>query len=159
MTDPVSKFLHKIDEVKLGPTEASTTIAGATDVFKWIDPDLKKWGLDKLSIKNAHSVLDINEMKKSGTFNQLYGSIGNIHDQVLTQGQVVEFCRDNSDKLQQGGWGTFFLIQRDDGELSVADVLVDDSGLEVLVFQFEDDFVWHGEGTRRLVIPQLETQI
>lgn len=154
-----NSYLQKVDTAVVGSTKKNQTIADSQGVFAYIDADFNNWCLNKPSKNTKKGNLDVYEMQpgKDGDFSTLFGSLGNPDDLVVTQGQAIDFCENNRDKLPQGGYGAFFLIEDENGEKFVACVDVNDSDLGVDIFWFEGDDVWRGEHRHRLVVPQLET--
>lgn len=120
----------------------------------YLDSDFKNW---KLKEKNDSKDTNISvyEMDKNGTFEQIFKSLSNDLDSLcLTQGQIIEICKNQSNILKYDSW-TFFLFKVDN-EFFVAYVIVDDDGrLEVHVRRFSHDFVWSAECRHRFVVPQL----
>lgn len=154
---PTDTYLRKVDTAVVGEAKKSQMIADSQGVFKYIDPDFRNWGLNEAGEDTKKQNLNIYEMKKDGNFGALFGSLGDPSDFVVTQGQIIDFCVNSPKKLRQDGYGTFFLIQDQNGKMFVVRVHVDGSGPGVRVYRFECRHVWYGGDRHRLVVPQLET--
>ncbi len=152
--------LYVGEETIIGPTDGTRTIAQAEDVFAgYIDSDFVNWGLDVSGPVTPAMKADIREMAEvNGTLMEIYGSLGRPLDQlcVRNQHQIILFCKEHKDKLQQDGDGTLFLFKRGD-EFFVAAVYVSSSGrLRVSARRLSYDGVWDAADRLRFVIPQLE---
>jgi hypothetical protein len=131
------------------------TIAQASDVFSYIDSDFKNGGLYVLSEPTPDLSVVVREMIRGGDFKTIFGELGDIACLCLTQGQIIDFARLYMKWLRTGGYGTFFLFQKD-GQLFVARVRVDSVGrLEVDEYRFLQRDVWDTMGGLRIVVPQL----
>ena len=144
--------------VEIDATDGTETIAKATDVFKgWIDGDFVKCGLNKKEQSTPVVPVTIYELKKDGTFADMFGSLGNIDDICFEQSQVKGFCRKHHCKLRKDGYATLFLIKngkrvkKDKSNVFVVCVFVGVSGLEVLVHRFSLDEVWPATDRNRFV--------
>jgi hypothetical protein len=72
----------------------------------------------------------------------------------MTQGQIIEFCKNHKEELGQN-WYNFFLIKEND-EYFVADVHVHSDGLKAVVVRFVNGDVWSAEFRLRVFVPQLD---
>ena len=139
--------------------DGERTIAEAKKVFKSdIDSDFTNLGLNKPGLATGEMLMDVREITKGATFEQMFFSLSTDLDKiVLTQDQIIEFCEKYPAWFHQDGYSALFLIKRDDGEYFVVDVGVNSDGLYVRVNHFEDDDVWLGGCRHCLVSPQLVT--
>lgn len=81
------------------------------------------------------------------TFALFFGSLGKGRNR-WTEHQVVQFCRDNLDKLKTSGYATFFEMEGD----VVAYVRFGDGGqLCVYVRSFSSGYVWYAGYRHRVV--------
>ncbi|MCB9810647.1 MAG: hypothetical protein H6779_02240 [Candidatus Nomurabacteria bacterium] len=148
------EYLRRLKTVTLAPTQGSVTLAEAEDVFTgYLDSDFKNWSTDVSGEDTNEVTVDVHEMTRNGTYETLFESLGDPRQLALSQGQIVEFCRNHRDSLRQGGYGTFFLFEVN-GVLFVARVLVDVGLLKARVFRFDDGNVWNADDRRRLVVQQ-----
>jgi hypothetical protein len=140
--------------IELHETDGKETLAGAEDVFAAGIYGAAKRGVCKATVK---TVLAVYEMIKDGTYSQIFGGFGeNLKRLCWTESQIVAFCRDHRRLLRTGSYGTFFLFEGENGGFFVANVYVRDDGrLYLYVYSLEDDYVWHAEYLRRIVVPQL----
>ena len=158
-------YLNLVDTAILAPTKGSVTIAQSADVFPgFLDPNFEGWDTNVAGVDTAEMSADIYEMKKDGTYAQLFGSLTGAqgsYEEIAAacrplcwqQGQIVEFARSHRALLRQDGYGTFFLFEVN-GELFVARVRVDGGQLRVRVYRFSLTDVWVAGRRRRVVVPQ-----
>ena len=159
-----SQFLRRLysgKEIIVGATTGEETIANTSDVFTgFLDLDFKNRGTNKPSgVATELSLAEIYESSENVTFNRMFSSLGReINTLCWEQGQIINFCREHRDKLQQDGYGTFFLFKvKGIDRPFVASVGLDSAKLKAFVYRFDYDYVWGAECCHRLVVPQLET--
>ena len=148
-------YLRHLLSLTIAPTKGSVTIAEASAVFTgYLDPDFKNWGTNQPGLDTQATEVDVRELKKDGTYQQVFGSLGRkVRSLCLSQPQIVEFCQTHREHLRQDGYATFFLFEASD-DLFVAYVGVDGGSLEARVFRFLDVNVWYAVNRRRLVVRQ-----
>lgn len=152
--DTPQPYLRCLETVTLAPTQGDVTLAEATDVFTgWLDGDFINWGTNAPGEDTDETAVDVHEMTRDGTFQTLFESLGDPRQLALSQGQIVEFCRNHRESLRQEGYGTFLLFEVS-GELFVADVRVGGGELESFVRRFGRDRVWSADRRHRLVVQQ-----
>jgi len=150
----MSNDLRRLKTVTLAPTKGSATLAKARAVFPvGLDSNFQTWGTNVPGEDMEEVLVDVHEMIRDGTFKMLFGSLGDPHQLVLSQGQIVEFCSKHSDSLRQEVGGTFFLFKVN-GELLVARVFVYDRELQVDVNRFDRDVAWEADDRHRFVVQQ-----
>lgn len=131
-----------------------------------LDNDFQNWGLIKKGIPTPEIPINVHEMIANSTFLDIFSSLpGPWKQKWLSQHQVIEFCETLPQWLRQDGYGTFFLIKKDENlpidennpiaNLVVVDVCVNSNGLIVDVYRLENDRVWDGQDRRRVVSPKL----
>ena len=161
--------LRYLSSTILAPTQGNITLAQSADFYiGHLDSDFTNWGTDVAGVDTEETLADLYEMKKNGSYAQLFGSLVGAqgsYDEIAAacrplcwqQGQIVEFSHTHSALLQQDGWATFFLFEVEiDGKpvLFVASVHVIGGELEALVDRFSRDGVWNAGNRRRVVVPQ-----
>lgn len=145
-------------EIILPPNDGSMTLARASEVFGYIDPDFVRYGCDVPGLPTESTSVAVREMTKNGDFGKIFRSLGNLDRLVLSQGQIIDFARNYRDWLRKDGYATFFLFKV--AKFFVANVDLSSEGrLMVRVFRFEDDGVCFAEFHLRMVVPQLDTTI
>jgi len=161
---PQNKYLLRLyedKEILVGATTGEETIADASDLFPgFLDSDFKNWETNKPSnVATEPAPATVFEMyEKSGTFRQIFGSLGNIDDLCWEQGQILNFVREHSDKLHPKNWATFLPFKvKEIEEPFVAFVIRDAGELKAVVYRFGDVYVWDAWRCRRVVVPQLES--
>lgn len=142
-------------------------IYNSKKTFKsYIDPNFKKWNLNKTGMATPETLVQVSEMVGDGTFMKIFSSLpGTWNQKWVSQNQVIEFCETLSNWLRHDEYTTIFLIKKDEGKpieeanpqdnLVVVYVLVDSDGLRVYVRRFEYDYVWDGKCRHHVVSPQL----
>lgn len=148
--------MKQIEKIKLGATKGNKTIARANDVFTgYIDNDFKKWNTDIIGKNTIEMEMVVCELTEDATFKQMFTK---PEEMVMTQGQIIEFCTDQREKLQKGEYATLFLFKVSD-EFFVAHVYVRSDGqLGADVYRFSRERVWGAEYGHRLVLPQLSLE-
>jgi len=151
----VLRLISGNEKIMIEALDGQATIANAKNIFKsFIDTDFKNWGLNNPSSATGETLLDIHEMVRDATFNQMFNSLNTDLDKlVMTQAQIIRFCEKHPTWFRQGGLGTFFLI-KENSEYFVVLVGVYSDGLLVNVYRFGYDYVWRAEYRPRLVVPQ-----
>lgn len=153
----IVKLTSGAEVLELDATDGKQTIAQAKDAFPgYIDGDFREWGCDVKSAPTGKTEVAVYEMIKDGDFARIFnGMSDDLNKLVLTQPQIIKFVQKHRQWLRTEGYGTFFLFKVGD-EFFVARVLVDGGGqLKARVYRFSYDDVWHAEGRRRIVVPQL----
>lgn len=132
--------------MKLIKTIQQKYIADAKDVFtSYVDNDFRNWNTNK------GDELAVCELTEDMTFEQMFKK---PDEMVLTQQQIIDFCKNHKEFLRKGGRATFFLFKVGE-KFFVASVLVNSDGLSVDVLRFEHGYVWDAGDVLRVVVPQL----
>ncbi|MDP2944498.1 MAG: hypothetical protein Q8N57_02950 [bacterium] len=171
-----TRIISAGQELPIGDLDGKIIISQAKDIYKsGIDPDFKKFGLDKPSRPTQKINAVVSEMTADGTFLQIFKDIDpDLDKSVLTMSQIIKFCESHPDWLPRNGFGTFFLTKKMNiflrifnfilkiffkkinlGKYFVVRVRVYADGLFVYVRRLGHDGVWRGEFRRRVVSPQL----
>lgn len=147
-----------LGEIVLAATDGTATIAKAMNTFKGhISDDFKDYGTDKPSGPTSQQAVTCYEPRKDATHADMFGSLGNDLDKLcLTQGQIIDFCKNHPDKLLLEECSNLFLFKVG-AKYFVARVRVSEFNLlEAHVYRFESPGVWHTNYRRRVVVPQLQ---
>lgn len=159
----VAKYLPPLpgaEALGIPACDGARTIAQAIDVFRAdIDPGFKHWGLDVASASAATPAVrvQVHELVKDGTFAQMFNSLsGDLDKLVVTQHQVIEFCK-KYESWMKNDCTTFFLLKVG-SEFFVVYVGVHSGGLAVDVRRFDCGSMWYAERCYRLVFPQIGAQ-
>lgn len=151
------KLISGAETLTLGPTDGNEIIAEAGDLFKgYLDSDFVNWNTNVKGNPTEAQNVQVHEMTKDGTFEQIYGGLGtDLNALCLTQAQIIGFVKKHRKWLREDGYGTFFLFKVGD-DFFVALVDVHSGGtLDASVFRFSRDFVWRAVYRLRFVVPQL----
>lgn len=145
--------MKQIDKIRLAASKGKETIARADDVFEaYIDPDFEEWETDKKGAEAEEQDIAVCEMTKDGTFAQIFSDPERM---AMTQGQIVQFCRNHKDMLRKDGCATLFLF-KSGADFFVAYVRFDvRERLGAFAYRFSVGDVWSAERRCRFVIPQL----
>lgn len=140
---------------EIAATSGYETIARATDIFTgYLDPDFVRWNTDERGVATGPAKADVYEMdRKDATFREMFTSLGDPESLVLSQGQIIDFCKRHRDLLRQDGYATFFLFKAH-GELFVAGVDVGGGKLLAYVRRFGLGSRWCADYRPRVVVPQ-----
>ncbi len=140
----------------LDALDGKETLANAEEVFpSGIDVNFKNYGTNKPGVATKETPVDLYELVRSGIFAEMFGSLGtDLGKLCLTQAQIKNFCKKNTDWLRKNGYPTFFLFKAED-QFFVAQVCVTRSdGLGILAHHFKHG-IWRAEYSYRLVVPRL----
>jgi hypothetical protein len=159
----ILRLISSGEKLSIKASDGKATIAMSKKIFKsGIDSDFVNWGLNTFGPATPEILVDVHEMIKNATFIEMFTSLSAKRNSlIMTQAQIINFCKTHSTWLRQDGYATFFLTKKDwntpasDNNLFVVLVGVDSGGLDVGVSRFEYDRVWSAECRRRLVAPQL----
>jgi len=150
------RLLSACEDITLAPCDGTQTLVQAKETFlSGINPNFKKWELDKPGHATRETSVVVYEMVKNARFEQMFGSLGNDLDKLcLTQHQIKTFCGQHSNWLRTDRYATFFLF-KGNKEFLVAYVDVRFGCLSVHVYRLGYDYAWDAGHRHRLVTPQL----
>lgn len=154
--NPILTLISGNGSLILDELDGKELLSEAKDVFNYIDSDFKSYGANERGKATKETSVNVYEMAKDATFSQMFGSLSeDVRSLCFTQSQIKNFVKKHRNHLRTDGWGTFFLFESNE-QFFVARVFVDSSvGLLVLVYGFENSFIWDGESRDRVVVPQL----
>ncbi|MFA5001277.1 MAG: hypothetical protein WC531_03615 [Candidatus Paceibacterota bacterium] len=162
LTSGILHLLSGGEEVVIGATDGTETLAGIKNVFVTIDSDLgldgKYWSRGQLARGKPKTSVEVFRMVKDATFEQIFDlPLGRPRqDLLLTPAQVKRFCCDYFPWLCRGGF-TFFLSKIDRKfivgrvRLDVSGYLQLHAGVSALSYRAK---VWEGEYHHRVVVPK-----
>ena len=110
MSDRLTLISGK-DSLVLDPTDGLETLAGATDVFRYIDSNFEHWSCDVAGPPTREAPVQVYEMVRDSTFREMFGFGVPLDRLALTQAQIKQFVKHYPDWLKEGGNGTFFLFK------------------------------------------------
>lgn len=142
--------MKHLTTIQLPKLSGNKVIADST-IFSYIDSDFRNWKADEKGKPTKAMKIDVFEMDTDATFAQMMSA-----DNLMTQDQIIYFCKNHKDLLRHDGYATFFPF-KSNGKVFVAFVYVKDGGLKVLVYRFSDDCVWSAEYRHRVVVPTIST--
>ncbi len=151
------KLISGAETLTLDPTDGTEVIAEAGSLFNgYLDSDFRNWKTNVKGNPTEAQNVQVHEMTKDGTFEQIYGGLGtDLNALCLSQAQIIQFVKNHRKWLRTDGYGTFFLFKVGD-EFFVAGVDVDSGGSLVAgVFRFSFGLVWGAGSRARFVVPQL----
>ncbi|MFM2383724.1 MAG: hypothetical protein RIQ72_296 [Candidatus Parcubacteria bacterium] len=150
------KLISGVEMLTLDPTDGTEVIAEAGSLFNgYLDSDFRNWKTNIKGNPTEAQNVQVHEMTKDGTFEQIYGGLGTDPNALcLTQAQIIGFVKKHRKWLRTDGYSTFFLFKVAD-EFFVAYVYVySDGSLHAYVRRFSDDGVCNAESRARFVVPQ-----
>lgn len=156
-----SSFLRLVKGgmVTIQATDGKSFIANEKELFNvYLDSGFKSWGLDRIGESTPETNIQVFELIKDATFNQMFNSISNELDELcLTQSQIIEIVRNHKNLLNQKGYANFFLM-KECGEYFVTHVFLYSGGeLRAGVDRFDYADVWSGSLGHRVVSCKLQT--
>jgi hypothetical protein len=150
------KLISGAETLTLDSTDGTEVIAEAGSLFNGhLDGDFRNWKTNVKGNPTEAQNVQVHEMTKDGTFEQIYGGLGtDLNALCLNQAQIIGFVKKYRKWLREDGYGTSFLFKVGD-EFFVAYVFVNSDGsLYAYVYRFSYDYVWHAEVRFRFVVPQ-----
>ncbi len=136
----------------------------------YVDSNFKDYGLEKPGAATAKTQLDVYEIVKDATFVQMLDSLTSDWNKlVMSQAQIIIFCKKYKDWIRHEGHGTFFLVKKDAkrsatiNNLFVVDVDMHSAGLSFdyfaelhfRVYHLDYSTIWHITHLYQFVVPQL----
>jgi len=150
------KLISGKEQLVLGPIDGQETLAGATEAFRYIDSNFKRWNCDMPARPTKETPVQVYEMASDSTFQEMFGGFGVALDRLaLTQAQVKQFVQRYPDWLKKGGNGTFFLFNAGDEFFVAAMYLFWDSRLGARVRHLTLERVFRAKKRHRLVVQSL----
>jgi hypothetical protein len=150
----ILRRLYKDEEIVVGATDGKATIAKAKKVFTGnIDPEFNRLGTCDVCRATRATKVAIYEVKRDATLAQMFSSLGDLNALVWEQSQIVKFCKEYTNRLGQAGGSVSFLFKVDD-KFFIADVRVCSRDLMVYAYHIDFFYVFGGDGTNRMVVPQ-----
>lgn len=152
----ILKLISGGKEIMIESSDGKLCISENKKLFQsYISPDFKNWELNKPGLVTVETLLDVYEMTKDTTLFQMFKSLNSDLDKlVMTQNQIVCFCKKHPIWLHQDGYANFFLI-KENNNFFVVSVYVCPISLRVYVNHLRNDSIWNASFRRRLIVPQL----
>ncbi len=151
-------YLRFVHAVELPATAGTTTIARSVRVFTgFLSKEFRNRGTDVPGHDTNLATALVYELTRDGAYARIFESLGeNWRARLLTQGQIVAFCREHSDSLRLGGYGNFFPFQVEGlTEIFVARVDVVGGQLKVNCDYLTYDYGgWAADELHRVVVLQ-----
>jgi hypothetical protein len=147
------RLISGTEQLILRPTDGQDTVAGATDVFSYIDSNFKNWGCDVEGQATEATPLQVYEMVEDSTFQNMFGGL-DVDSLSLTQAQIRQFVKRYPDWLKKGGNGTFFLFKVGREFFVAAVYFFSDGRLGARVRRFSLDRIFLAKKRHRLVVAQ-----
>jgi hypothetical protein len=96
--------ISKGEDLVLDQTDGQDALAGAADVFRYIDSNFKKWGCDVPGPPTKETPVRVYEMVTDGSFKEMFGGFDLALDSLsLTQAQIKQFVVRYPQWLKKGG--------------------------------------------------------
>ncbi len=149
--------LDAVESFILDSLDGTETLANANEVFLFgIDGDLKKPGINKPGVGTKETMVQAYRFARTGvTFEELFGSFEMELDSLcLTQAQIKNFCKKNSNWLLRKGSATFFLF-KSSGQFFIAVVSGRSGNLLVDVRSFKSNDIWSVAFVEHIVVQQI----
>jgi hypothetical protein len=145
-------LISKGEDLVLDQTDGQDTLAGSTDVFRYIDSNFKNWRCDVSGPPTKETPVRVYEMVTDSSFKEMFGGFGIELDSLsLTQAQIRQFVVRYPRWLKKGGNGTFFLTRVRSEFFIAAVYMFSDNRLGVRVRRFTLPRVFRAEKRHRLV--------
>lgn len=156
---PNLRLLSRNEELMIEALDGRTIITHAKKTFSvGIGSNFKNFGLNKPGEPTPEILLDVCEIITEGSkFSQIFMSLNhNLDKLVMTQAQIIRFCKKYCNWLSQGEESpTFFLIKNNHAYFVVFVRVHPD--LSVGVRWLDDCTIWRTDDLARAVFPQLNS--
>ena len=143
----------------IGATKGTDTLASASDVFSYIDPNLKNWGCDKAEQSTGEMDVEVYEQIEDADYQKIFGCFNrDFNSLFLSTAQIKSFVLNNAkDYMRETEeWTTFRFLFKVENEFFIADVRVHSDGKrDIRVRRFSYDGVCYAEHRHRIVVPQV----
>ncbi|HTX87315.1 MAG TPA: hypothetical protein VMC41_04615 [Candidatus Nanoarchaeia archaeon] len=147
------RLLRRVKVLELDACDGKVDISLVDKVFAFAS-SLFKDLMVVVGLATPQMKVAVYELVRDAKFVDIFTSLSSDLDRLcLTQGQIIEFCRNHSEDLSRDGITSFLF--KVNGEYFVADVRVRSDGLYARVCRFGDGGVWRGGYRPRVVVPQL----
>ncbi len=148
------------EEALMVKNNSKEIIAAATKVFAVIDSEFNSYDLRVCEQENHERRVAVYEMVKGNdlNFEKIFTSFNvSLQKIIMTQSQIIDFCRRHPKHLHKHGLATLFLLEKYSGlraEYSVVRVFIGCNGaLSIVSASLWDKTIWRGGVRRRVVIP------
>jgi hypothetical protein len=147
------KLISGEEPLVLDSDDGQETLSRATDVFRYIDSNFKHWRCNAAAPATNKNAVQVFEMVRDSTFEELFGSFGVPLDALtLTQSQIKQFVKHNRDWLKKGGNGTFFLFKAGNDFFVAAAYFFSDGRLGVRLRSLSLERIFRARKRHRLVV-------
>ena len=137
----------------LNPTDGQETLAGATDIFRYIDSNFERWNCNVIGAPTRETAVQVYEMVRDCTFQEMFGSFGVAVDRLaLTQAQIKQFAKRYPNWLKKSGNGSFFLFKIANEFFVAAVYFFSDGRLGVRVRRLTLERIFRAQKRHRLVV-------
>jgi hypothetical protein len=137
----------------VNPTDGQETLAGAADLFRYIDSNFEHWNCNTVGPATKETAVQVHQIVRDSTFQEMFGSFGVTVDCLaLTQSQIKQFAKRYPDWLKKGGNGTFFLFKTGNEFFVSAVYFFSDGRLGVRVRRLTLERVFRAQKRHRLVV-------
>ena len=120
----------------------------------YLEENFVNWGLNKSGLATSQTKVQVYELISNGTLIQMFAGITTDLDKlVMSQNQVINFCRKYPQLLSKEGYTNFLL--KENAEYFVASVCMSVDGLLVYVSRLGNSDVLYANWIHRVVVPQL----
>ncbi len=120
-----------------------------------VDEDFKNLGLNKRGPATPETLLEVREIVADGSFFEVFSSLDpNLDRSVMTQAQIIRFCKKHPDWLRNRGLSTLFLTKHEE-EYYVVNVCRCEDYLFVYVHSLIMNNICRSKYRYRVISPKL----
>lgn len=151
------KLISTNESVFIGRTEGTETLASATDIFDYIDPNFKAWGCDSVEFPTNEMEVGVYEQIKDADYPEIFGSFStDLGLLCLTTAQIKSFVLHNAKEymLKDEEWTCFRFLFSAHEELFIADVRIhSNSKRDIRITRFLHGNIRHSIYRHRIIVP------
>jgi len=153
----ILKLISAGEKIMVEALNGKELISKAKMIFtSYIDTEFTHLKLNEASVATPETFLDVYEIVNTATYAQIFTELNsNLNKLVMTQEQIICFCKKHSKWLRQEQCGTYFLIKVNNEYFLVSVHII--SGLRVYVYCFKKNDLCPAGGRHRFVVPQFKS--
>lgn len=155
LNPPALKLLSGDKKLIIEPLDGTGLVTETNNIFKaHYDPAFKKWGLAKPGAPTPATIMDVYQQSVNGKYDQIYASLPvDLKKLTVTQHQINRFCEKYQRWLRPDGYGTNFLIEKNN-DYFVVGVNVSKKGAINYVNRYNLDYTWPHYYRMYFVVPR-----
>ncbi|PKM91815.1 hypothetical protein CVU82_01245 [Candidatus Falkowbacteria bacterium HGW-Falkowbacteria-1] len=152
----VLEIVRSYDSRTIDALDGSIAIIDSEDIFRaYIDPKFKELGLDKPGLSTPKITVEVYKLVDDKKIGDIFVSFGvNLDKLVMSQSQIVFFCKRNYLRICGNEYAYFFLI-KEKNKYHVVNVDIYSDGIGVEIVHFDQKRILLSDDFYHVVVPQV----